>query len=75
MILKGQLICSAELSGTLIKDKELLGGLKIPKSKTEDDYNKLKNKPQINSVELVGNRELEDLGIIEASAQDILNLF
>ena len=31
----------------------------------EQDYNVLINKPQINSVELVGNRELEELGIQE----------
>lgn len=32
-------------------------------SHTEKDYNKLTNKPQINSVELVGNKELVDFGI------------
>lgn len=30
----------------------------------ENDYNKLKNQPQINEVTLSGNKKLEDLGII-----------
>lgn len=30
----------------------------------ENDYNKLKNQPQINEVTLLGNKKLEDLGII-----------
>lgn len=31
-----------------------------------DSYNKLKNKPQINSIELIGNVSLDSLGIQEA---------
>lgn len=32
-----------------------------------NDYNKLNNKPQINYVELIGNRTLEELNIQEAN--------
>lgn len=36
------------------------------------DYNELSNKPQINSVELSGNKSLTELNI--ASASDLQNL-
>ena len=38
------------------------------------DYEGLKNKPQINSVELTGNRSLESLGIEKITNSEILNL-
>ena len=39
------------------------------------DYEKLENKPRIEEVELVGNRELEDFGMDLASRYDIAMLF
>lgn len=39
------------------------------------DYNHLKNKPRINEVELVGNRDLEDIGIASVTIEDIDMLF
>lgn len=33
----------------------------VPYFKNETDYNNLENKPQINSVELIGNKFLNDL--------------
>lgn len=39
-----------------------------------DDYNKLKNKPSINEVELVDNKQLEDLNINRLTNTDIENL-
>lgn len=38
------------------------------------DYEGLKNKPQINSVELTGNRSLESLGVEKITNSEILNL-
>lgn len=41
-----------------------------------DDYNKLKNKPSINEVELVDNKQLEDLNInrlTNAEIEDLIN--
>ena len=39
-----------------------------------DDYEELSNKPQINSVELIGNKSLSDLGIqAEITAEDPLS--
>ena len=38
------------------------------------DYNKLINKPQINSVELVNNKSFEDLGLISLTNSEILQI-
>lgn len=39
------------------------------------DYERLDNKPRIEQVELVGNKELEDFGMDIASNYDIAMLF
>lgn len=39
------------------------------------DYNLLSNKPQINSVELKGNKSLPDIGIETASSDEITSIF
>ena len=38
------------------------------------DYNKLINKPQINSVELIHNKSFEDLGLISLTNSEILQI-
>nr|DAL46639.1 MAG TPA_asm: hypothetical protein [Caudoviricetes sp.] len=43
--------------------------------RTHSDYNELKNKPQIESVELKGNRTLDEFGLSKAANTDILSLF
>lgn len=40
----------------------------------EKNYDKLRNKPQIESVELIGNKSFEDLGITEISNIEILEI-
>lgn len=39
------------------------------------DFEKLTNKPKIESVELIGNKTFEDLGLEECSEEDILAIF
>lgn len=39
-----------------------------------DDYEKLKNKPKINEVELKGNKGFEDLGLSALSNIELENL-
>ena len=41
---------------------------------TVKDYDKLINKPQINGVELEGNKSYADLGIGIVSTQDIIDI-
>lgn len=38
------------------------------------NYEKLYNKPQINSVELIGNKSFDDLGLSSLSNMDIHNI-
>ncbi|KGM08535.1 MULTISPECIES: hypothetical protein [Bacteria] len=38
---------------------------------SNDDYEKLMNKPQINDVELVGNKSSRDIGIFDLSNAEI----
>lgn len=46
-----------------INEQNILGSGNLDISGGTTDYNQLTNKPQINSVELSGNKSLEDLGI------------
>lgn len=39
------------------------------------DYERLRNKPSIESIELMGNKSFNDLGITIVSESDIENLF
>lgn len=38
------------------------------------NYNALNNKPQINSVQLIGNKSFDDLGMSALTNMDILNI-
>ena len=38
---------------------------------SSNDYEKLMNKPQINDVELVGNKSIRDIGIFDLSNAEI----
>ena len=38
------------------------------------DYEKLKNKPQIESVELIGNKTFPELGISPIDADDLIEI-
>lgn len=57
----------------------LIGTLYIPKVIGEEeqtnDYNKLLNKPMVNTVTLVGDRSFADLGMIECTNLQIDELF
>lgn len=67
------------LKGNLsTNNKEIKGSLTLPERVATSNYNELFNKPQINSVELIGNKISEELGleptIHDISEQDIDNL-
>lgn len=62
------------LNGKLSAKGNLAGGLSLPEARAED-YERLKNLPSIENVELRGNKSFEELGLKECSNQDILNLF
>ena len=62
------------LSGSLIAETSVAGTLKMAKSTTEKDYEKLYNKPKINGVELVQDKSFEELGDHVLTNFEILEL-
>lgn len=71
--LSGQM--SAEtLSGSLIADNSMSGTLKMADRVVEKDYEKLKNKPSINGVELIYDKSFEELGDHVLTNFEILEL-
>ena len=71
--LKGQ-ISAETLSGSLIAETPVTGTLKMAKSTTERDYEKLYNKPKINGIELVQDKSFEELGDHVLTNFEILEL-
>lgn len=62
------------LSGSLIAETSVTGTLKMAKSTTERDYEKLYNKPKINGVELIQDKSFEELGSHAMTNFEILEL-
>lgn len=60
--LYGSIVGEENLSGKIDSEAPLKGQLNIASGGTKD-YNKLRNKPEINGIELIGDMSLEDLGI------------
>lgn len=50
-----------------------LNGVIINHIETKD-YEELENKPKINSVELIGNRQLDEIGINKITNAEIIKL-
>ena len=77
--LHGTLEATDNLTGSLEEHESLRGKLGIGGGGVTNDYNDLVHKPQINEVELVGNRTLPELDIqptnTYANNIDINNLF
>ena len=67
-------ISAETLSGSLSAETPMSGTLKMAKSTTERDYEKLHNKPKINGVELVSDKSFEDLGTHAMTNLEILEL-
>ena len=67
-------ISAAKMSGSLNADAGMSGDLKMAERSSENDYEKLHNKPKINGVELVGNQSFDDLGMSELTALDVFNI-
>ncbi len=62
---------SAALSGNIAASAELATDIK---HSIVLDYNALENKPEINSVELVGNKTLPEIGVNSISNIELQNL-
>ena len=67
-------ISAASVSGSLNADTGMSGDLKMAERGYENDYEKLKNKPSINGVELVQDKSFEELGDHVLTNFEILEL-
>ena len=67
-------ISAVSMSGSLNADTGMSGDLKMAERVYENDYEKLKNKPSINGVELVQDKSFEDLGDHVLTNFEILEL-
>lgn len=67
-------ISAATMSGSLNADTGMSGDLKMAERVYENDYEKLKNKPSINGVELVQDKSFEELGDHVLTNFEILEL-
>ena len=67
-------ISAAKMSGSLNSQTGMSGDLKMAERVYENDYEKLKNKPSINGVELVQDKSFEDLGDHVLTNFEILEL-
>ena len=65
---------AASVSGSLNADTGMSGDLKMAERVYENDYEKLKNKPSINGVELVQDKSFEELGDHVLTNFEILEL-
>ena len=67
-------ISAASVSGSLNADTGMWESLNMAERVYEHDYEKLKNKPSINGVELVQDKSFEDLGDHVLTNFEILEL-
>lgn len=74
MNLTGYLSTAKSLNGLLSAESAMNGALSVPRSISMTDYNGLSNKPQIESVTLIGNKTFEDLGLEELSGDDLISI-
>ena len=73
--LSGSLSPVGTLSGTLSSAPTLNGGLTVPRSAPgANDYERLNNKPSIESVELIGDKTFEDLGLEAIDNTELMDL-
>ena len=62
-----------ELNGKLSQGGSRLAG-SVSKLNGASDYERLKNKPQIESVELIGNKSFEELGLEPITSDELIDI-
>lgn len=65
---------SVSVSGSLNAETGMSGSLNMAERVYENDYEKLKNKPSINGVELIKDKSFEELGDHVLTNFEILEL-
>lgn len=75
MNLSGSLSGRSGLTGSVSAVPSMVGGLSVPGSRGGiTDYELLTNKPQIESVTLIGNKTFEEIGLEELSGEDLISI-
>ena len=74
MVLSSKLSSSGGFSASLSGTSSVGGALTLPSAKAAN-YEELKNLPKINDVELIGNKDFDELGMSEVTNIEIDNLF
>ena len=69
--ISGALSNVSDISGELQGVREVSGAVTSAPSTVERNYNKLDNKPQIESVTLEGNKTFRQLGMAAAAVSDV----
>lgn len=54
--------------------KNVIDGEACEIQRVSKNYEVLINKPQINSVELIGNKTFEELGLVELDGDDLIRI-
>lgn len=67
----GSISSEHTVSGSLSKTETISGSITSAPGIVEKDYNELINKPQIESVELIGNKTMKQLGVDTLSVQEV----
>lgn len=70
----GTLTNSGEINGNIGNPNRLVGIVNPITLQENRDYRRLTNKPQINDVELKGNKTLEDLNVNKLTNLEIENI-
>ena len=71
---EGTLSGIGTLEGELSDMGQLTGDLTVPGVVLERNYERLRNKPSIESVTLIGNKDFPDLGLTSISADDLIEI-
>lgn len=70
----GDITPISNIDGDINSLSNIDGNITYGNGQGTKDYNKLINKPQIEEVELIGNKTFEELGLYSMDATDILSI-
>lgn len=73
-ILNGTIQTAETLSGALSSQESLSGTLGVPTVVGQTNYERLNNKPSIESVTLIGDKTFSDLGLSAIEADDLIEI-
>lgn len=78
VVLDGDMSMSVLFDGDMSLDAGQMSGefgvVTVPRDPSSTNYNLISNKPRIESVELIGNKSFEDLGLAPMSIDDLLKV-